>query len=179
MDYCGHCRNFQRDVMDTLEWDEGKVQIGKIRCGEFRSTCLHRFGVQHIPQLYLIDNNTLYDFPFQNLNKENVLEALTISLDPSKGRPVPPAESLLTTVTRDSWEIAEKIHFKLENYVKNKFDGAYEWNNIRYTLGLLSAAFLLGFLLIYLILRSLCRCCCGRKNNVGVAHVDSSEKKEQ
>ena len=190
-DFCGHCRHFQQDIMDKLEWNFNNANIGKVNCGEFRSTCLHRFAVDYIPRLYIIENNTLYDFPFSSLSKENVLESLTIDLDPAKGRPVPQAESIFTTLNRDFHATLEKIHSKIDHFLHEKFEGKTEWYNINYTLGVLAGISFIGTIILLLILRSLCRCfcslCCRRKTTpivgsqpqTNTPHSEISDKKQQ
>jgi len=190
-DFCGHCRHFQQDVMDKLELDYSNANIGKVNCGEFRSTCLHRFAVDYIPRLYLIENNTLYDFPFSSLSRENVLESLTMALDPTRGRPVPKAESIFTTLNRDFQTTLEKIHSKVDRFLHEKFEGKTEWYNINYTLGILAGLSFIGSILLILIFRMICRClcglCCRRKTTpvvtpqqeANIPQAEVSEKKQQ
>ena len=173
MERCGHCITLHRDVLDTLEWDLSKASVGTVNCGEFRSTCQYRFGIQYIPVMYVIENNLIYDYPFDTNSKENVLKFLTMPLDIANGRPVPAAESLYTTLTRDTIAFIDKIHPK----VQQKLEGVVEWNSTNYTLGLLIGIILLGIIMLFMILKVLCNCCCRNKKTSSI-DINQSIKKE-
>ena len=170
MDSCGYCRNVKA-VFDTLDWDESTGYIAKLNCGEFRSTCT-RFNINSIPQVYLIENNILYDYPQKTFSHETILKALTEPLDQASGRAVPPPESFYTTFSRDFRAFIEVLHRRIDPFIKANLNGFMNWHDVSYTIGLLGFVCFVSLMIVGFILKKLCNCCCGKRKKVRNLSLD-------